>query len=316
VEEVRRRLGPEKVSQRRACQVLGQPRSTQRYVKRRPSDEAKLLSEMRRIARRRPRFGSPRIYDALCTQGWSVNHKRVERLWREEGMQVPKKQHKKRRLPRCGSENSCVRKRALRPNHVWSYDFVEDRTEKNRKLRMLAVIDEFTRESLAIEVAWSFTAQQVIDVLRCLFAVRGTPEHIRSRPTLRVGARGPEFVAKAVTRWLDQANVRTLFIAKGSPWENGYVESFNSRFRDELLNRELFIGLEDARWVVDRWRLDYNHHRPHSSLNYQTPAAFAVRCLPSAPKTASATPQQPSPLRQGSDPHNIDPLTKTGRRLG
>ena len=198
VDEVRRRLGPEKVSERRACKVLGQPRGTQRYAKRRPADEAKLLEEMRRIARKRPRFGSPRIHDALGKRGWSINHKRVERLWREEGMQVPKKQHKKRRSPCDGSENSCVRKRALRPNHVWSYDFVEDRTEHNRKLRMLVVIDEFTRESLAIEVAWSFRATQVVEVLGYLFAVRGVPEHIRSD-------NGPEFVARVVTRWLYRA---------------------------------------------------------------------------------------------------------------
>jgi putative transposase len=220
-------------------------------------------------------------------------------------MQVPKKQHKKRRITLGGSENSCVHRRAERPNHVWSYDFVEDRTEKNRKLRMLVVIDEFTRESLAIEVAWSFTAAQVVEVLGYLFAVRGVPEHLRSD-------NGPEFVARVVTRWLYQAGVKTLFIAKGSPWENGYVESFNSRFRDELLNRELFVGLEDARWVVDRWRLDYNHQRPHSSLDYQTPAEFAARCLTSAPKSASASPQLTSPLRQGSGPFTPDPLIKAG----
>ncbi len=143
------------------------------------------------------------------------------------------------------------------------------------------------------------------NTLGYLFAVRGVPEHLRSD-------NGPEFVARVVTRWLYQAGVKTLFIAKGSPWENGYVESFNSRFRDELLNRELFVGLEDARWVVDRWRLDYNHLRPHSSLDYQTPAEFAARCLTSAPKSASATPQQPSPLRQGSGPLTPDPLTKVG----
>jgi len=304
IEEVRRSLGPAKVSERRACQVLGQSRSTQRYVKRRPADEAKLLSEMRRLARRHPRWGSPRIHDALRKRGWTVNHKRIERLWQEEGMQVPKKQHKKRRITLGGSENSCVRKRALRPNHVWSYDFIEDRTEKNRKLRMLVVIDEFTREGLAIEVAWSWTARQVVDVLGYLFAVRGIPEHLRSD-------NGPEFVARAVTQWLQRAGVKTLFIAKGSPWENGYVESFNSRFRDELLNRELFTGLEDARWVVDRWRLDYNHHRPHSSLDYQTPTAFAARWLPSAPQVTSATPQQPAPLRQASGTLGPDSLRKS-----
>ena len=207
-------------------------------------------------------------------------------------MQVPKKQHKKRRSPCDGSENSCVRKRALRPNHVWSYDFVEDRTEHNRKLRMLVVIDEFTRKSLAIEVAWSFTAAQVVEVLGYLFAVRGVPEHIRSD-------NGPEFVARVVTRWLYRAGVKTLFIAKGSPWENGYVESFNSRFRDELLNRELFVGLEDARWVVDRWRLDYNHQSPHSSLDYQPPAEFAARCCSSV-RGYALTPEQQRSLNPRS----------------
>jgi transposase InsO family protein len=261
---------------------------------------------MRRIARRRPRFGSPRIHVALVQRGWRVNHKRVERLWREEGMQVPKKQCKRRRTSACGgSENSCVQKRPLRPNHIWSYDFVEDRTERGRKLRMLVVIDEFTRESLAIEVAWSFTAERVVEVLQYLFAVRGAPEHLRSD-------NGPEFVAQAVTRWLDRAGVKTLFIAKGSPWENGYVESFNSRLRDELLDRELFLSLADARWVVDRWRLDYNHHRPHSSLDYQTPAAFAARCAASAPELLSAEPQATPPLQQHSGHLTPDPLIQAG----
>jgi len=306
VEEVRRRLGPEQVSERRLCRVLGQSRSTQRYARRRRRDEARLLDEMRRIARRRPRFGSPRIHAALQQRGWRVNHKRVERLWREEGMQVPKKQYKRRRLSSCsGNKNSCVEKRPLRPNHVWSYDFVEDRIEQGRKLRMLVVIDEFTRESLAIEVAWSFTAKRVIEVLQYLFAVRGASAHLRSD-------NGPEFVAQAVTSWLDRAGVKTLFIAKGSPWENGYVESFNSRLRDELLDRELFLSLADARWVVDRWRLDYNHHRPHSSLEYQTPAAFAARCAASAPERASATPQLSPPLQQHNGPLTPDPLNQAG----
>jgi len=305
VSEVRRRLGPERVSERRACRVLGQSRGTQRHVRRRSADEVKLLEEMRRIARRRPRFGSPRIHDALMKRVWEVNHKRVERLWREEGMQVPRKQRKRRRSFQGGSENSCVRKRPLRPDHVWSYDFVEDQTEKGRKLRMLVVIDEFTRESLAIEVAWSFTACRVVEVLQYLFAVRGAPEHIRSD-------NGPEFVAQEVTRWLDRAKVKTLFIAKGSPWENGYVESFNSRFRDELLDRELFLSLAEARWVVDCWRLDYNHRRPHSALDYQTPAEFAARCAASTPKLTSATPQPTSPFQQHSDPFTPDPLIQSG----
>ena len=215
--------------------MLGQPRTTQRYQLQRPGDERKLLAEMRSISHRRPRYGSPRVHRTLQAIGWQVNHKRI---WREESMQVPRKQHRRRRLPNCGSENSCVRRRAQHKDHVWSYDFVTDRTEDRRQIRLLVVIDEFTRECLAIEVARSITARQVVEVLRYLFAVRGTPQFIRSRPTptqaalvCPVGARGPEFVAKEVRKWLGQADVQTLFIAKGSPWENGPL---GERLRGEL----------------------------------------------------------------------------------
>jgi len=242
---------------------------------------------MRRIVDRDPRFGSPRVHRMLLTDGWQVNHKRVERIWKEESMQVPKKQHKRRRLSTGGSQNSCVRHRAAHKDHVWSYDFVADRVEDGRQIRMLVVIDEFTRECLAIEIARSFTAKQVVRVLRYLFAVRGVPRHIRSD-------NGPEFVAKEIQKWLSQADVETLFVAPGSPWENGYVESFNGKLRDELLNRELFLSLEEARWVVDRWRLDYNHRRPHSSLDYQTPAAFAAGCV--LPGLATLSPPEHSRL--------------------
>ena len=285
--EVRRQLGPENVSERRVCRVLGQPRTTQRYASRRAQDDRPLLKAVRRIVDRDPRFGSPRVHRMLLTDGWCVNHKRVERIWKEESMQVPKKQHKRRRLATGGSQNSCVRHRAAHKDHVWSYDFVADRIEDGRQLRMLVVIDEFTRECLAIEVARSFTAKQMVRVLRYLFAVRGVPKHIRSD-------NGPEFVAKEVRKWLGQADVETLFVAPGSPWENGYVESFNGKLRDELLNRELFLSLEEARWVVDRWRLDYNHRRPHSSLDYQTPAAFAADCV--LPATATPSPPEHSRL--------------------
>ena len=290
---MRRSLGPDKVSERRACRVLGQSRTTQRYQSQRPSADRKLLQAMRRIADRRPRFGSPRTHRLLQALGWRVNHKRVERIWQEENMQVPKKQHKRRRLPSGGSENSCVRMRAEHKDHVWSYDFVADRLENGRQIRMLVVIDEFTRECLAIEVSRSFTAKQVVEVLRYLFAVRGAPKFVRSD-------NGPEFVAKELRKWLDQADVKTLFITPGSPWENGYVESFNGKLRDELLNQELFRSLEEARWVLDRWRLDYNHHRPHSSLDYQTPAAFAASGLASVRPTAS--------LQQAHCPMNPDSL--------
>ncbi len=244
---------------------------------------------MRRLTRQRPRFGAERIHQLLVQRDWYVNDKRVHRLWKREGMQVPRKQHRKRRLPG-GSHNGCIRHCAERPNHVWSYDFVADRTEDGRQLKLLVVIDEYTRECLAIEVGRSFTSDDVVNTLQYLFAVRGTPQHIRSD-------NGPEFVARRVCRWLSQAGVRTLFIAKGSPWENGYVESFNGKLRDELLNRELFLSLAEARWVIDRWRMDYNHHRIHSALDYQTPAAYAAGCAASAVELASATPQPTPPLQ-------------------
>ena len=297
---MRQSLGPDKISERRACRVLGQSRTTQRYQSQRPAADRKLLQAMRRIADRRPRFGSPRTHRLLQALGWRVNHKRVERIWQEENMQVPHKQHKRPRLPSGGSKNSCVRKRTEHKDHVWSYDFVADRLENGRQIRMLVVIDEFTRECLAIEVSRSFTAKQVIEVLRYLFAVRGTPKFVRS-------ANGPEFVAKELRKWLDQADVKTLFITPGSPWENGYVESFNGKLRDELLNQELFLSLEEARWVVDRWRLDYNHHRPHSALDYQTPAAFAASRLASVRPTASLRLHRPS---------SSDSLTQIGKKPG
>ena len=255
---------------------------------------------MRALARQRPRFGAERIHGLLVKRHWHVNEKRVHRLWKRENMQVPIKQHRKRRFSG-GSENSCVRRKSEHKDHVWSYDFLTDRTEDGRQLRLLAVIDEYTRESLAIEVARSFTAQDVIGVLRYLFAIRAAPEHIRSD-------NGPEFVAKSIRRWLQRADVKTLFIAKGSPWENGYVESFNGKLRDELLNRELFLSLEEARWLIDRWRADYNHRRIHSALDYQTPAAYAAGCI----LPASATPSPPEHSRL-LDP---DSLTQPGTKAG
>ena len=200
---------------------------------------------MRRIADHRPRFGSPRTHRLLQTLGWRVNHKRIERIWREENMQVPEKQHKRRRLTSGGSQNSCVRHRAQYKDHVWSYDFVTDRLEGKGQIRMLVVIDEFTRECLAIEVSRSFTAKQVVDVLGYLFAIRAAPKFIRSD-------NGPEFVAKELCKWLQQADAATLFIATVSPWENGYVESFHGKRRDEFLNSELFLSLAEARWFIDR----------------------------------------------------------------
>jgi transposase InsO family protein len=272
VESVRRTLGQEKVSERRVCRVLGQNRGTQRHRPRKVDGDRELLGVMRKIVEMFPRHGSERTHRVLTGPeafgGWKVNIKRVHRIWKEEHMQVPQKQRKRRRLPG-SSANGCIRHRAKHRNHVWSYDFLTERTEDGRQLRILVVIDEFTRECLAIEVARSFTARDVIMTLQYLFAVRGAPEHLRSD-------NGPEFVAKEIQEWLARACVRTLYIQKASPWENGYVESFNGRLRDELLDRELFLSLPEARVVLDQWRMDYNHRRPHGGLKWLTPAAFVA----------------------------------------
>jgi putative transposase len=304
MEVVRRRLGPKQVSQRRLCRVLGQSRSTQRYRHRKPDDDRRLIDELRRWCEWHPRFGSERVHQLLLGTGWRVNFKRVHRLWKQEHFQVPGKQRKRRPLPG-QSANGCVRHKALHRNHVWSYDFLVDRTEDGRQLKLLVVIDEFTRECLAAEVGRTFTARDVMLTLQYLFAVRGAPEHVRSRLTLRVGARGPEFIAKELQRWLKRAAVNTLYIQKASPWENGYVESFNGKLRDELLNRELFLSVPEARYVLDQWRAEYNHRRPHSGLGWQTPAAYAAKLVdrqagvfPTAPRVESPVRATPFPPTQ------------------
>jgi transposase InsO family protein len=218
-----------------------------------------------------PRYGYRRITIKLREKDWPINFKRVYRLWCQEGLKVPRKQHKKRRGDG-SSENACHRKRPEHYNHVWSYDFVTERLETGQRVKLLVVIDEFTRECLALDAGRHFKGEDVVEVLRYLFAVRGYPEHIRSD-------NGPEFISSAVQKWLKASGVETLYIAPGSPWENGYVESFNSKLRDELLNRELFLHIDELRYVADRWRMNYNHYRPHSSLDYMAPAAFATQCL-------------------------------------
>ena len=199
--------------------------------------------------------------------GWRVNHKRVERIWQREGLKVPKKQPKKSRL--WLNDGSCIRLRPEHKDHVWSYDFMVDRTTNGRSFRILNIIDEFTRECLSIKVNRKIGFQDVIDELFNLFIFRGIPEHIRSD-------NGPEFTAKAVRRWLNHLGVKTLFIEPGSPWENGYIESFNGKLRDELLNREIFTTLEEAKVLIGQWRKDYNRVRPHSSLKYHPPAPEAI----------------------------------------
>ncbi len=201
---------------------------------------------------------------------------------------MPYRRSKKK--PPGSSENACSVTKAEFINHVWTYDFIEDGTEDGRKLKFLTVLDEFTRESLAIEMGRSITSKDVISVLEYLFAVRGTPWFIRSD-------NGPEFIANAIKKWLGESKVGTLYIEPGSPWENGYIESFHARLRDELLNREQFFSVKEAKVLVENWRLEYNHERPHSSLNYMTPAAFAATCIASA----SATPSPQQYTRQNMD---------------
>ena len=209
------------------------------------------------------RYGYRRIAALLRDAGWAVNVKRVERIWRREGLKVPARQPKRKRL--WLKDGSCIRLRPEHPNHVWSYDFVEDRTHDGRKYRMLNIIDEFTRECLAIRINRKLNSTDVIDVLSDLFILRGVPGHVRSD-------NGPEFIAKAVQDWIAAVGAKTAYIAPGSPWENGYCESFNSKLRDELLNGEIFYSLKEARIVIEAWRRHYNETRPHSSLGYRPPA--------------------------------------------
>lgn len=213
------------------------------------------------------RYGYRRITALLRNEGWRVNHKRVERIWGQEGLKVPKRQPKRGRL--WLNDGSRIRLRPLRKDHVWSYDFVLIRTTCGKPLRILVIIDEFTRECLTLHVARRISSQDVLEQLCGLFVVRGTPEYIRSD-------NGPEFTAKAVREWLSRVSVRTLFIEPGSPWENGYVESFNGKLRDELFNGEIFDTLLEAQVIIENWRRDYNRFRPHSSLGYRPPAPEAL----------------------------------------
>jgi putative transposase len=272
------------VSERLACRVLGQHRSTQRKVPKQPEDEAALTADIIALAVQYGRYGYRRITALLREAGWLVNTKRVERIWRREGLKVPQKQPKRGRL--WLNDGSCIRLRPEYPNHVWSYDFVEDRTHDGRKFRMLNVIDQFTRECLAIRVNRKLKA---VDVLSDLFILRGIPGHVRSD-------NGPEFVAKAVREWITTVGARTAYIEPGSPWENGYCESFNSKLRDELLKGEIFYTLKEAQIVIESWRRHYNTVRPHSSLGYKPPAPEAVlwpaaQPQPAPPATMAVAPQ-------------------------
>lgn len=264
-------LGRDRVSERRACRVVGQARSTQRREQYIPSDEPRLVKRMIELAGQYGRYGYLRITRLLRDEGFHANRKRVQRLWRREGLKVPQRQPKRGRL--WLNDGSCVRLRPAHRDHVWSYDFVQDRTSEGRPIRLLTLIDEFTRECLSIDVDRSLKSEDVLERLTQLFVTRGVPDHIRSD-------NGPEFTAKRVRKWLGHLGVKTLFIEPGSPWENGYIESFNGKLRDELLNGELFDTLMEAQVLVERWRTHYNTVRPHSSLGYRPPAPETIQPCP------------------------------------
>jgi len=271
IDHVKERLG---ISERRACRTLGQHRSTQRQCPSGPSDEASLTADIIELARTYGRYGYRRVTALLNQAGWHVNHKRVQRIWRREGLKVPQKQPKKGRL--WLNDGSCIRLRPERPNHVWSYDFVHDRTDDGRVYRTLNIIDEFTREALAIRVDRKLNSIDVVDALTDLFILRGPPTFIRSD-------NGPEFIAEKVQEWISAVGAKTAYIMPGSPWENGYCESFNARFRDELLNGEIFYSLKEAKIIIEQWRQHYNRKRPHSALGWRPPAPEVVMPLEQRP---------------------------------
>jgi len=261
-----------------------------------PDDEPALVNRMVELATEYGRYGYRRITAMLEAEGWHVNHKRIERLWRREGLKVPRKQPKRGRL--WLNDGSCVRLRPEHKDHVWAYDIVHDRTHDGRPLRMLTLVDEYTRECLAIDVARRMTSEDVLERLTDLFIHRGVPDHLRSD-------NGAEFTAKAVREWLVKVGVRTLFIEPGSPWENGYVESFNGKLRDEMLNGEIFYTLREAKVLIERWRQHYNRIRPHSSLGYRPPAPEAIAVpamtLSLNPRGSAPAPPASFPSRGGGE---------------
>ncbi len=269
MDSVRQRLS---VSERRACRGIGLARSTQRHRGRVPDDEPRLVTRMIELATTYGRYGYRRITGLLRGEGWTVNHKRIERLWRREGLNVPQRQPKRGRL--WLADGSCIRQRPEYRHDVWAYDFVADRTHDGRPLKILTIVEEYSRECLAIGVARCLRSIDVLETLAELFVTHGVPAHIRSD-------NGPEFTAELIRLWLEALQVQTLFIEPGSPWENGYVESFNGKLRDELLDREIFYTLTEAQILIERWRRQYNTVRPHSALGYRPPAPEAVMPTPS-----------------------------------
>ena len=269
-------------SERHACDLVGIRRSSARYRVRVRAGEAELRGRIRSLALAHRTYGCGQVLHLLRREGCAANEKRVHRLWKAERLQLPRKSTKKRF---CGPKGE-VLQRALHPGHVWTYDIVEDRTANGAKLRMLTVLDEFTRESLAIRVERSISSRRVLSTLEWLVATRGAPEHIRSD-------NGPEFIAKAVRAWLELKGCGTIFITPGSPWENPYIESFNGKLRTECLNRNIFMDGEEAREIIEAWRREYNEFRPHGALGGLSPAMYAARVArPLRPMASAALPPE------------------------
>ena len=259
------------MSERHACRLLGQWRGTQRYEPDPRLDEDALTRAVIALGTQYGRYGYRRITALLQIAGWEVGKDRVQRIWRREGLKVPQKQKPRGRL--WLNDGSCVRLRPEHSNHVWSYDFVSARTHDGRTLRLLTLIDEYTRECLALRVERRLNSQDVIGTLSEVMLWRGIPEHIRSD-------NGPEFVAQELREWLGKLGIGPLYIEPGSPWENGYCESFNGKLRDECLNGEIFYSLKEAQIVIGQWRQEYNTRRPHSALGYRPPAPGAYTPVP------------------------------------
>ncbi|MGI8726402.1 MAG: IS3 family transposase [Solirubrobacterales bacterium] len=254
------------LSERRACEIVGQPRATQRYEPKLAADDEALRRKLRKVAGRHKRWGYRRAHAHLLTCGWKVNRKRVQRLWREEGLRVPAKARKRRRA---GSSTAEAPTKAEYPGHVWALDFQHDATDQGVELRFLNIVDEFTRQALAIEVGRSFTADATVEVLAGLVARLGAPADIRC-------ANGPELTARAVEDWCAQDGVATNYIDPGAPWQNGWIEAFNARFRDEVLDCEIFSSVLEAKVIADDWRRTYNCLHPHSALGMLAPEVFAT----------------------------------------
>ena len=255
------------VSERRACRVIGHNRSTQKYKLRENEFNKKLTGRIIELASQYGRYGYRTITDMLNNEGFRVNKKRVERIWRVEGLKVPRKQPKRSRL--WLNDGSCIRLCPKHKDHVWSYDFVFERTHDGRSFKMLNIIDEYTREVIMIKVKRKLNSMDVLEALSELFLTRGVPKFIRSD-------NGPEFIAIILREWLERLNIGTLFIEPGSPWENGYIESFNGKMRDQFLNGEIFYTLKEAQVLIEWWRKHYNRVRPHSSLNGKPPAPLTI----------------------------------------